>query len=95
MDSFLRVGTGHNGEVDGPTEVDQVGIGLVLDLHSLLLLILFIFRRTLVFVLVVILVVAALAQNFSPKLLVRFFVLLPLRIKFENIEPILRINLAF
>jgi len=43
VDSFLRVGTGHNGEVDGPAEVDQVGIGLILDFHSLLLLILFVF----------------------------------------------------
>lgn len=35
VDCFFRVGARHDGEVDGPSEVDQVGVGLVLDLHGL------------------------------------------------------------
>jgi hypothetical protein len=77
MDGFLRISTGHDSEVDGPAQVDQVSIGLILDLHGFCLFILLILRGALVFVLVIILIVAAFAQNLSLELLVRIFVLFP------------------
>jgi hypothetical protein len=77
MDSFLGISTGHDGQVDGPAQVDQVSIGLILDLHGFRLLILLILGGALVFVLVIILVVAAFAENLSLELLVRIFVLFP------------------
>lgn len=78
VDSFLRVGAGHDGEVNGPAQVDKVGIGLIFDLHGLCFLILLVFGGTFVFVFVVIFIVAALAQDLSPKLLVCLFMLFPL-----------------
>lgn len=77
MNGFLGVGAGHNGEVNRPAQVDQVGIGLILDLHGLGLFILLFLGRTVVLVIVIILVIASFAQDLGLELLVRLFVLLP------------------
>lgn len=35
VNSFFGVGARHNGEVNSPSQVDQVGVGLIFDLHGL------------------------------------------------------------
>jgi hypothetical protein len=91
---FLRVGTGHDRKVDGSAEIDEIGVGLILDFDSLCLLFLLIGTVVIVIIVVVLVVVAALSKNLRFELLVRLLVLLPLWVELEDVQPILDIELA-
>lgn len=43
VDGFFGISARHDGEIDGPAQVDQVGIRLILDLHGLCLFVLLLF----------------------------------------------------
>jgi uncharacterized membrane protein len=88
--TFFKVDTGHDSQVDCSPEIDEICIALILDLH-LSFFLLFLIRSLVGFVLIFFFV-ATLAKNFGLELLVRLFVLLPLRIVFEDIEAVLSIN---
>jgi hypothetical protein len=88
--TFFKVDTGHDSQVDCSPEIDEICIALILDLH-LSFFLLFLVRTLIGFVLVFF-IIGTLAKNFGLELLVGLFVLLPLRIEFEDIETILSIN---
>lgn len=95
VNRFLWVGARHDGEIDGPPQVDQVGVGLVLDFHGFRLFVFFVLGTLiLVLVLVALFVIAGLAQNLRLEPLVGLFMLLPLRVILEDVEPVLHVNLA-
>jgi hypothetical protein len=95
MHSFFRIGARHDCQVDGSPQVDQIRIRLILDLHSLLFLVLLIFGALIfVVVIVIVFIVACLPKNLRLEPLVRILVLLPLRIKFEDVEAVLYVNFA-
>lgn len=53
--AFFKINARHNGQVDRPAKIDQVGVALVLDVHLLLLFVrFFVFFLILVFVLLLI-----------------------------------------
>jgi hypothetical protein len=89
--TFFKIDTGHDSQVDCSPEIDEICIALILDLH-LSFFLLFLIRSLVGFVLIFFFFVATLAKNFGLELLVRLFVLLPLRIVFEDIEAVLSIN---
>jgi hypothetical protein len=60
--AFFKVDTRHDRQVDRPTKVDQVCIGLILNIHLLFLGVRFIFG-TLVLVIIVFILIAVLAKN--------------------------------
>lgn len=90
---FFGVDGRHDREVDCSSQVDQVGIGLVLDLHGLLLFIVFFLGALIVFVIIV-LVITALAKDLGFELLVGLLVLFPLRVILEDVQTVLDVNLA-
>lgn len=44
--AFLKASGGHDGEVNGSAQVDQIGIGLILDLDLFVGFIVFVFAAT-------------------------------------------------
>jgi hypothetical protein len=89
--TFLEVDTGHDSQVDCPPEIDEICITLILDLHLSFFLLFLV--RTLVSCILVFFTIATLAKDVGLELLVSLFMLLPLRIVFEDIETILSIDL--
>ncbi|KAL1844922.1 hypothetical protein VTK73DRAFT_1506 [Phialemonium thermophilum] len=97
---LFGVGAALQGQVDGAAQVDQVGVGLVLDLEGL-----FLFVLVLVVVLVVVVfrigrgrgsrsVVAALAQDGVLQLAVGLLVLLPALVVAEDVEGLLAVDVG-
>lgn len=93
MYCFLGIGTRHNRQVDGPSQIDQISVRLIFDFHCpCLLLFLFFFLGAFVCILIVVLVVTSFAQNLCLELLVRFFVILPLCVKLEYVQAVLNVD---
>lgn len=65
MTAFLKVNAGHDGEVDCPAEVDQVRVGLILDLQFPLLLCLLIIRAAITLTFVIVITAGSFAQDLS------------------------------
>lgn len=96
MGTFFEATGRHDGQIDCTAKVDKVGVGLVLDLHVLLLGLFFIVTAADVGIVVVIVIVVAtvrLAENLSLELTVSALVCLPVRVKLEDVQTILDINL--
>ena len=93
--AFLKVDARHDGQVDGAAEVDEVGVGLIFDLHRARLGSLLLVRAALRVAAgcILLLAPAFLAQNFRSQRLVGVFVLLPLGIKLENVQGIFHLHL--
>lgn len=91
--SFFEIQTRHDCQINRTSEVDEIGIGLVLDFHRSFLFG-FLFVRT-VFraALIVILIVAGFAQDFGLEFSVCFFIALPLGVKLENIQRVLYLDI--
>ena len=89
--AFFEIYTRHDRQVDGPSEIDEICVALILDVHLSFFLRLFI--RALVIVLVF-LVLTSLAQNLGLQALVSLFVILPLLIELEDVESILSVHLV-
>ena len=89
--ALFEINTGHNGQIDSPPQVDQIGVGLVLDVHLALFFIFRLLFRADIGV-VFFFVVASLAKNLSFQFLIRLFMFFPLRIILENIQTVLHLD---
>lgn len=94
MASLLKIKTGHYGQVDCTSQVDEVSVGLIFDLNLLLLLGLVVVRGHFRARPIVILVAAVFAQNFCFQPLVCLLMGLPLRIVLENVETVFDLNIT-
>jgi len=93
--TFFEASRRHDGEVDGSAQVDQIGVGLILDLDLFVGFLVFIFAAADVRIVFIILVTAvSLAENLSPKLLIGLLVRFPVGVKFEDIKAILNLDLV-
>lgn len=88
MSTFLEAAGRHDGQVDCTAEVDQISIRLILDLDLLLDLILLLVFAVRGIVTIIVFAVTSFAKNLSFELLICLFVLLPLRVKLEDIESV-------
>lgn len=94
MSTFLEATRRHNGEVDCTAQVDQVGVGLVLDLDLFVRLIVFILAAADIRIILIIFIASvSFAKDLSPKLLVSLLVCFPICVEFENVETILNLDL--
>lgn len=94
MSTFLEASRGHDGEVNGSAQVDQIGVGLILDLDLFVGFIVFVFAAADVRIVFVVLVTSiSFTEDLSPKLLVSLLVGFPVRVEFENVKAILNLNL--
>lgn len=96
MGALLESARRHDGQVYGTAEIDEIGVGGILDLRFSLLGLLFIVGTRDIRVIVVVFVVApfGFSQNLSLEFLVSLFVSLPIRIKLENVQTILNLKLV-
>jgi hypothetical protein len=89
---FLEVQTRHDRQINRSSQVYQVGVGLILDFHGAFLLGFFVVGTFFGATVIVIVCIAVLAQNLGFELPVRFFVLFPLGVKFENVQSVLDVD---
>lgn len=96
MGALLESARRHDGQVYGTAEIDEVGVGGILDLCFSLLGLLFIVSARDIRVIVIVFVVApfGFSQNLSLELLVSLLVRLPIGIKLENIQTVLHLKLV-
>jgi hypothetical protein len=93
--TFFEASRGHDGEVNGSAQVDQIGVGLILDLDLFVGFIVFVFAAADFRIVVVVLVTSiSFTEDLSPKLLVSLLVRFPVRVEFENVKAILNLNLV-
>lgn len=85
--AFFKVDTGHDCQVDSSTKIDQVSVGLILNIHLLFFGIGFILG-TLILVLTILILIAVLAENLGLQLLIFLLVLLPVWIELENVQSV-------
>jgi hypothetical protein len=89
--TFFRIDAGHNCQVYRFSEGDKICIALIFNLQYLLFLSLFVVFAIITIVLVAFLI-TTLPKDFRLRLSIFLFVLLPLWIKFENIQTIFHID---
>lgn len=93
MTTFFEATTALDGKVDGSAEVDEIGIGLVLDIQLLLLLIFLVIGRS---IRVALLVTSLLfAKNLCLDLLVFRLMLFVLCVKLEDVKSVLDLDVVF
>lgn len=85
--TFFETSRRHDGQVDGTAQIDEVGVGCVLDLYILFLDLFFIVTARHVGVAIFIFLVTtfSLAQNLGLELFICFFVYFPFGVKLENV----------
>lgn len=93
MTALFEVGGGVDGEVYGTSQVGQIGVRLIFDLHLTLLLRLFIVLGALIGA-IFISALFILAQYFCFEILVCFLVLFEFGVELENVQIVLGIDLV-
>jgi hypothetical protein len=93
--TFLEASRRHDGEINGSAQVDQIGVGRVLDFDLFVGFVVFVFATANIRIVFIVLVAAiSLSEDFSPKLLVGLLVRFPVRVEFEDVEAILNLDLV-
>jgi hypothetical protein len=86
---FLELTRRHDREVDRSPKIDEICVGLILDLDRLLRFVLILAALVRAVLISFTFAVGTLAQDFSFELAIRFFVCFKFRIKFEDVETVL------
>lgn len=95
MSTFLKASRRHDGEIDGTAQVDQVCVGLILDLQLLVLFVVLVFAAADIrCILVVVIAFIGFSKNLGSELLVGLLVGFPIRVKLENIETVVDLDLV-
>jgi hypothetical protein len=93
--TFFKASRRHDGKVNGSAQVDQIGVGRVLDLDLFVGFVVFVFATADIRIVSIVLVASiSLSEDFSPELLVSLLVGFPVGVEFEDVEAILNLDLV-
>lgn len=94
MGTFLEATGRHYGQINGAAQVDEVGIRLIFDFQLPFFLFIVIILAAIIRTTFIFFTLVTFAKDFGLEFLVGFFILLIVGVKFEDVEPILYIDLV-
>jgi hypothetical protein len=93
--TFFEASRRHDGEIDCTAQVDQIGVGLILDLDLFDFFVVFVLAAAHIRAVFVVFVASiGLSKNLGPELFVCFLVCFPICVELEDVETILYLNLV-